>query len=179
MRKSIKLSLLFSLLAVASNAQIRNIVYVDASSDIAIYTRDEWQESLEKTLRRLDEFETLVFLSNKNSPAVSTPDKYVNIVKQLGTVRPDQPLVEEDLRLLVKALDKYEIANEVKVIVYTSNETLQPNVDLGRLLYQRICYLIAESANNIELKYYLHQSDTSMVFAPSTFFDIKQTTIYF
>ena len=131
MRKNIKLSMLFLLLAVVSNAQIRNIVYVDASSDIAIYTRDEWQESLEKTAE-IDEFETLVFLSIKNSPVVSTPDKYVNIVKQLGTVRPDQPLVEEDLRLLVKALDKYEISNEVQVIVYTSNETLQPNVDLGR-----------------------------------------------
>ena len=64
MRKNIKLTMLFLLLAVVSNAQIRNIVYVDASSDIAIYTRDEWQESLEKTLRGLDEFETLVFLSN-------------------------------------------------------------------------------------------------------------------
>ena len=155
MRTSIKLSLLFSLIAVVSSAQIRNIVYVDASSDIAIYTRDEWQESLELTLRGLDDFETLVFLSNQNSPTVSTPDKYVNVVKQLGTVRPGQPLADEDLRLLVKALDKYEIGNEVKVIVYTSNETLQPNVDLGRLLYQRICYLIAESANNIELNYFL------------------------
>ena len=171
--------MLFSLLAVVSHAQIRNIVYVDASSDIAKYTRDEWQESLEKTLSGLDEFETIVFLSNKNSPAVSTPDEYVNIVKQLGTVRPDQPLVDQDLRLLVKALDKYEIGDDAKVIVYTSNEALQPNVDLGRLLYQRICYLIAESANNIELKYYLHQSDTSRVFAPSPLFDIKQTTTYF
>jgi len=144
MRKSIKLALLFSLIAVVSSAQIRNIVYVDASSDIAIYTRDEWQESLEQTLRGLDDFETLVFLSNQNSPTVSTPDKYVNVVKQLGTVRPGQPLADEDLRLLVMALDKYEIGNEVKVIVYTSNETFQSNVDLGRLLYQRICYLIAE-----------------------------------
>ena len=179
MRTSIKLSLLFSLIAVVSSAQIRNIVYVDASSDIAIYTRDEWQESLELTLRGLDDFETLVFLSNQNSPTVSTPDKYVNVVKQLGTVRPGQPLADEDLRLLVMALDKYEIGNEVKVIVYTSNETFQSNVDLGRLLYQRICYLIAESANNVELNYFLHQSDTSMVFAPSPLFDIKQTTTYF
>jgi hypothetical protein len=179
MRKSLKFSLLFLWLTVVSNAQIRNIVYVDASSDIAKYTRDEWQESLEKTLRGLDKFETLVFLSNTNSPAVSTPDNYVNVVKQLGTVRPDQPLVDEDLRLLVKALDKYEISEEVKVIVYTSNETLQPNVDLGRLLYQRICYLIVESAENVELKYYLHQSDTSTVFAPSPLFEIKQTTTYF
>ena len=45
---------------------------------------------------------------------MSTPDKYVNIVKQFGTVRPDQPLVEEDLRLLVKALDKYEISMKSK-----------------------------------------------------------------
>ena len=179
MRKSIKLALLFSLIAVVSSAQIRNIVYVDASSDIAIYTRDEWQESLEQTLRGLDDFETLVFLSNQNSPTVSTPDKYVNVVKQLGTVRPGQPLADEDLRLLVMALDKYEIGNEVKVIVYTSNETFQSNVDLGRLLYQRICYLIAESANNVELNYFLHQSDTSMVFAPSPLFDIKQTTTCF
>ena len=179
MRKSLKLSFLFSLLTLVSNAQIRNIVYIDASSEIAIYTRDEWQESLEKTLRGLDEFETLVFLSNNNSPGISTPDKYVNIVKQLGTVRPEQPLVEQDLRVLVKALDNYEIGDQVKVIVYTSNETLQPNVDLGRLLYQRICYLIAESANNVELKYYLHQSDTSMVFEPSSLFEIKQTTTYF
>ena len=179
MRKSIKFSLLFSLISVVTNAQIRNIVYVDASSDIAIYTRDEWQDSLEKTLRGLAEFETLVFLSNQNSPVLSTPDKYVDVIKQLGTVRPDQPLADEDLRLLVKALDKYEIGNEVKVIVYTSNETLQSNVDLGRLLYQRICYLIAESANNIELNYFLHQSDTSMVFAPSPLFDMKQTTTYF
>lgn len=179
MRKSIKFSLLFSLISVVTNAQIRNIVYVDASSDIAIYTRDEWQDSLEKTLRGLAEFETLVFLSNQNSPVLSTPDKYVDVIKQLGTVRPDQPLADEDLRLLVKALDKYEIGNEVKVIVYTSNETLQSNVDLGRLLYQRICYLIAESANNIELNYFLHQSDTSMVFAPSPLFDMNQTTTYF
>ena len=179
MRKSLKLSFLFSLLTLVSNAQIRNIVYIDASSEIAIYTRDEWQESLEKTLRGLDEFETLVFLSNNNSPGISTPDKYINIVKQLGTVRPEQPLVEQDLRVLVKALDNYEIGDQVKVIVYTSNETLQPNVDLGRLLYQRICYLIAESANNVELKYYLHQSDTSMVFEPSSLFEIKQTTTYF
>lgn len=177
--KSIKLSLLFSLIAVVSNAQIRNIVYVDASSDIAIYTRDEWQESLDQTLRGLDEFETLVFLSNQNSPSISTPDKYVNVVKQLGTVRPERPLADEDLRLLVKALDKYEIGNEVKVMVYTSNETFQPNVDLGRLLYQRICYLFAESVNSIELNYFLHQSDTSTVFAPSPLFDIKQTTTYF
>jgi len=179
MMKSIKLSLLFSLLAVVANAQIRNIVYVDASSDIAIYTRDEWQESLDQTLRGLDEFETLVFLSNQNTPSISTPDKYVNIVKQLGTVRPERPLADEDLRLLVKALDKYEIGNEVKVMVYTSNETFQPNVDLGRLLYQRICYLFAESVNNVELNYFLHQSDTSTVFAPSPLFDIKQTTTYF
>jgi len=179
MIKSIKLSLLFSLVALVSNAQIRNIVYVDASSDIAIYTRDEWQESLEKTLRGLNEFETLVFLSNQNSPAVSSPDKSVNIVRLLGTIRPDRPLAEQDLRLLVKSLDKYEIGNEVKVIVYTSNETLQSNVDLGRLLYQRICYSIAESANNIELNYYLHQSDTSTVFAPSPLFDFKQTITYF
>jgi len=177
--KSIKLSLLFSLIAVVSNAQIRNIVYVDASSDIAIYTRDEWQESLDQTLRGLDEFETLVFLSNQNSPSISTPDKYVNVVKQLGTVRPERPLADEDLRLLVKALDKYEIGNEVKVMVYTSNETFQPNVDLGRLLYQRICYLFAESVNSIELNYFLHQSDTSTVFAPSPLFDIKQTKTYF
>jgi hypothetical protein len=179
MMKSIKLSLLFSLIAVVSNAQIRNIVYVDASSDIAIYTRDEWQESLDQTLRGLDEFETLVFLSNQNSPSISTPDKYVNVVKQLGTVRPERPLADEDLRLLVKALDKYEIGNEVKVMVYTSNETFQPNVDLGRLLYQRICYLFAESVNSIELNYFLHQSDTSTVFAPSPLFDIKQTKTYF
>jgi len=32
MRKNIKLTMLFLLLAVVSNAQIRNIVYVDASS---------------------------------------------------------------------------------------------------------------------------------------------------
>ena len=73
MRKSIKLALLFSLIAVVSSAQIRNIVYVDASSDIAIYTRDEWQESLEKTLRGLDDFETLVFLSNQNASVKTSP----------------------------------------------------------------------------------------------------------
>lgn len=179
MRKSIKLSLLFSVISLVSSAQIRNIVYVDASSDIALYTRDEWQESLEKTLRELDEFETLVFLSNQNSPAISSPDKSVNIVRLLGNIRPEQPLAKQDLRLLVKSLDKYEIGNEVKVIIYTSNETLQPNVDLERLLYQRICHSIAESVNNIELNYYLHQSDTSTVFTTSPLFDFKQTITYF
>ena len=167
------------LVVFSSKAQIRNIVYVDASSEIATFTRDEWQESLDETLKDLDRFETLVFLSNKKSPVISSPDENVNIVKQLGIVRPDQPLADEDLRLLVEALDRYSISSEVKLIVYTSNEALQQNVDLGRLLFERIAFLLQETSGDIEMSYFLHSSDTLNVNTPPNFKDFNQTSTYF
>lgn len=176
-----KILILFLLLFSISplQAQIKNIVYVDASSDVATFTRDDWQESLEETLAGLDRLETLVFISNKKSPIICSPDEYINTVRQLGTVRPDQPLVDEDLRLLVEALDKFSISSDMNLIVYTSNEALQQNVDLGRLLFERIGFLLLDSVDNVELNYFLHRSDTSAVLTTPNFKDFNQTTTYF
>lgn len=162
----------------SSKAQIRNIVYVDASSDIADNTRDEWQDSLEKTLSKLNDFETLIFLSNQKSPSISTPEKYVNIVNDLGSIRPNTPLADEDFRLILQALDKFTIEEEIKIHIYTSNQVFRSN-DLGRLLFDRIGLLLIQSANDIELNYYLHQSDTLKVFTPPTLFDSQRTITYF
>lgn len=160
-------------------AQIRNIVYIDASSEIATFTRDEWQESLEETLKGLNRFETLVFLSNSKSASISTPENYIDIVSLLGTIRPSQPLPYEDIRLLVSALDKYMVDKSVNLYIYTSNEVFQSNVDLSRLLYDRIGLILNERADNIELNYYLHRSDTLRVVAPSSALNFKQTITYF
>ena len=162
-----------------SEGQIRNIIYVDASSELALFKRDEWQESLARTLKGLEVLETLVFLSNQNTPVLSTPDEYTNVVKQLGRIRPSQPLVNDDLRLMVKALDRYSLKDDIKVIIYTSNEAFQPNVDHGRLLYQRICYILSETVNEVQLDYYLHSSDTTNIIVQPTRLNIKQTTTYF
>lgn len=162
-----------------SKGQIRNIVYIDASSEVATFTRNEWQESLSETLRYLEEFETLVFLSNQKTPVLSTPGEYKDIVKQLGRIRPNQPSAHQDLRLMVKVLDRYSLKDDIKVIVYTSREAFQLNVGLDRLLYQRICCILAETANKIQLDYYLHNSDTTNVTIPPTFLDIKQSITYF
>tara|TARA_B100000780_G_C21004851_1_gene402177 strand:+ start:9 stop:545 length:537 start_codon:yes stop_codon:yes gene_type:complete len=162
-----------------SEGQICNIIYVDASSELALFKRDEWQESLAETLKSLEVFETLVFLSNQKNPILSTPDDYTNAVKQLGRIRPSQPLVDDDLRLMVKVLDRYSLKGDIKVIVYTSSEAFQRNVEHDRLLYQRICYILAETANEIQLDYYLHSSDTTNITVQPTSLNITQTTNYF
>jgi hypothetical protein len=161
----------------SAQAQISNVVYIDASSDSARYYRDQWQESLKMTLGELDEFRTLVFLSNEKSPSISTPDEYVNIVKDLGEIRPELPLADDDLRFIVEALDNYEISDNTKLIIYTSNEALR--LDLGRLLFERICLLLMESSEKIELNYYLHKSDISRDYIPTILLDIEQNTTYF
>ena len=166
------------LIGLSAKAQIRNIVYVDASSDIADLTRDEWQDSLEKTLSKLNDHETLVFLSNQKSPSISTPKKYVNIVSDLGDIRPNSPLAHEDLRLIVQALDKYTIEADINIYIYTSNQIFRSN-DLGRLLFERIGLLLSQSTNDIELNYYLHQSDTLKAFTPPTSFNYQRTITYF
>lgn len=183
MDKSLKYSFfIFLALSLNVSGQVKNLIYVDCSSDIAGSTLDQWQNSISNELASLLLDETVVFISNKRSPLISAPNNYQNLINDLGLIRPDPPLADYDLRRIIEILDPYELANEFHLYVYTSSESFQTNVNLNRKLYDRIAFVINQYSEELIMEYYIPLDDKSNISKPSQIQEASQfnpTFIFF
>ena len=183
MGKSLQYSILIILgLTLNVSGQVKNLIYIDCSSDIAESTLDEWQNSISNQLSRSLLNETVVFVSNKRSPLISVPNEYHNVIDDLGLIRPDPPLADYDLRQIVEILDPYELANEFHLSIYTSSESFQTNVNLNRKLYDRMAFLINQYSEELIMEYYIPSEDKPNIPNPSQIQESSQfspTIIFF
>ena len=182
MGKSLKFSIIFFLgLTLQVSGQVKNLIYVDCSSDIAATTLDEWQSSISNQLSSLMLDETVLFVSNNRSPLISTPNNYQDVIDNLGLIRPEPALADYDLRRVVEVLDPYELVNEFHLFVYTSSESFETH-NLNRKLYDRIALVIDQISEELIMEYYIPSGDKVNISNPSQIQEASQfspTFIFF
>jgi hypothetical protein len=161
----IKICILFLALcsSIGTSAQVKNIIYIDASNTNALYALHDKATSLIKELSKEGDY--VVFISNDSEPIIF--DENGNLkewLDQIFVIRPGNPLLEDDSSQLLIYLKKKDLDTDVRLHVFSTIYILQTLRQLSTN-YQKLMiilgYDISDEKYHKNLSVFLSQSDAS------------------